>query len=118
MSKYGARKTICNQGHKHDSKKEANRCGELTLMEKAGVIEDLEQQPTFELQQTFRFNGKTYRKITYTADFKYFDTAIDRVVVEDVKGVRTQVFRLKKKLFLYRHGLDRETGKNIVFKET
>ncbi|MGK2287303.1 DUF1064 domain-containing protein, partial [Pedomonas sp. V897] len=46
-SKYGNRKTPCGAGHMHDSKKEALRCNELRLLERAGRIQRLEQQPEF-----------------------------------------------------------------------
>ena len=100
-SKYGARKTICNQGHKHASKKEAQRCDELTLLEKAGEIANLEQQPKNVLQDGFLYKGKKIRPITYTADFRYWDVSRKVFVIEDTKGYRTPVYRLKKKLLLF-----------------
>ena len=89
-SKYGNRKTPCGAGHMHDSKKEALRCNELRLLERAGQIQRLEQQPEFPIE----INGK--RVCVYRADFAYF--ANNARVVEDVKGHRTEVYRLKKKL--------------------
>jgi len=89
-SKYGARKTACRHGHVHDSAKEARRCNELHLLERAGEIQRLEQQPEFPVE----INGK--RVCTYRADFAYFTTA--GRVIEDVKGMRTDIYRLKKKL--------------------
>lgn len=38
--------------------------------------------------------------IAYVADFKYFDKAKGRTVVEDVKGYKTDVYKIKRKLFL------------------
>ena len=101
MNKYHSRATVCNQGHKHASKKEANRCDELALMERAGVISLLEQQPEFILQGKFKYRGKAIRKIVYRADFKYWDKEKSRFVVEEVKGFKTAVYRLKKKMLLY-----------------
>jgi len=89
-SKYGNRRTACRHGHAHDSAKEAHRCNELHLLERAGEISHLEQQPEFPVE----INGK--RVCTYRADFAYF--ANNARVVEDVKGHRTEVYRLKKKL--------------------
>lgn len=70
-----------------------------------GDITDLKLQPKFELQPKYINNkGKTIRAITYIADFIYTelragDGGIGKVVVEDVKGVETKEFKLKKKLF-------------------
>ena len=100
MNKYYARKTECNQGHLHDSKKESFRCNDLTLMVKARVISNLTQQPNFTLQEGFRYKGKWVRKISYKADFSYFDNVEKKQVIEDTKGYKTEVYRIKKKMFL------------------
>lgn len=98
-SKYRAKKTIID-GIKFDSKREANRYCELKLLEKAKEIRDLELQPRFLLQDKFvDKQGKTHRKIEYVADFMYVDKD-NNTIVEDVKGVMTDVYKLKKKLFL------------------
>lgn len=68
-----------------------------------GEIKDLELQPRFELQPSFKKNNKTYRKTEYIADFKYFDTKSNKLVVEDVKGIETEVFKIKRKLFEYKY---------------
>lgn len=103
MSKYNAKKTIID-GIKFDSRKEARRYQELMLMQKAGVIKDLALQPNFLLQEKFKYQGKTQRKIEYIADFMYWDCEKSCCVVEDVKGMKTDVYKLKKKLFLKKHG--------------
>lgn len=100
--KYHNRKTVVD-GITFDSAAEAGRYTELKLLERAGKIKDLRLQPKFELIPAFQKNGKKYRKTTYIADFSYFDNESMKNVVEDVKGVKTQVFALKKKLFEYRY---------------
>lgn len=70
MNKYRNRKVIVD-GKEFDSKKEANRYCELKLLLKAGEITDLKLQPRFLLQDSFKKNGKTYRKIQYVADFSF-----------------------------------------------
>ena len=90
-------------GIKFDSKKEAKRFNELKILEKANEISELRLQVKFELQPSFKKNGKTYRKIEYIADFTYYDNKKQQYVVEDVKGYRTEVFKLKKKLFEYKY---------------
>ena len=102
-SKYKAKKTVVD-GITFDSKKEARRYQELKLLEMAGAIKDLVLQPRFLLQDKFKYKGKTERKIEYVADFKYLDTKTGRVVVEDTKGYRPDVYKLKRKLFLKKHG--------------
>lgn len=101
-SKYHSRVAICNQGHKHDSKKEANRCNELTLLERAGVIKHLKQQPVFTLQPKFRWRGKGIRAITYRADFSYYDQESKMFTVEDTKGYKTEKYQIKKKLLIFK----------------
>lgn len=102
MNKYHNKK-ITIDGITFDSKKEGNRYLELKLLLRANEIKDLELQPRFELQPSFKKNNKTYRKIEYVADFKYFDNRLNKIVVEDTKGYRTKEYILKKKLFEYQY---------------
>ena len=80
-----------------DSKAEALRYKQLLLMQKANYINDLKLQPRFLLQKSFKKNGKTYRKIEYVADFMYQENG--KTIVEDVKGMETKEFKIKRKLF-------------------
>ena len=100
MNKYYNKKVIID-GIRFDSQKEGNRYKELKLLERAGEISNLELQPKFVLQEGFKKNGKTYRKIEYIADFMYEEKG--QVVVEDSKGIETDVFKLKHKLFEYKY---------------
>lgn len=98
-SKYNAKKTIVD-GHPFDSKREAERYCELKLLERGNEIRDLVLQPRFLLQDKFvDKQGDTHRKIEYVADFLYIDKD-DKAIVEDVKGVLTDVYKIKKKMFL------------------
>lgn len=106
MTKYRNKKT-----DGFDSKKEAARFQELRLLQRAGEITDLECQPKYELQPAFTRMGEKHRAITYTADFRYIDKeGIE--IVEDVKSpvTMTQVYRIKKKLLLFKF-------EDFVFKE-
>lgn len=97
MNKYRNRKTVVN-GIKFDSKAEANRYCELKILERAKQISDLELQPKFILQDSFKNQkGQTIRAITYIADFSYVENG--KIVVEDVKGMETNEFKIKRKLF-------------------
>ncbi len=77
---------------KFHSKKEARRYEELRMMRKAKLISDLELQPNFKIILNNQFI------CNYKADFAYHDHAIGQVIYEDVKGFKTQVYKLKKKL--------------------
>lgn len=100
MNKYRNKKIIID-GIQFDSKTEGKRYIELKLLQKAKVISNLELQPKFLLQPAFKKNGKTYRKIEYIADFSYYDD--NKLIVEDVKGMETEVFKLKRKMFDYKY---------------
>lgn len=118
-SKYGARKTVVD-GITFASKKEADRYRELKLLERAGEIKDLQMQVAFELipalyaEPTEKYTkgarkgewkqGKCIeRAVNYIADFVYFDLRDDRWIVEDVKGMRTKEYIIKRKLFRWRY---------------
>ena len=101
MSKYHSKKTTV-YGITFDSKKEANRYCELRLLEMSGKIKDLQLQYRFVLQPSFRKNGKTIREISYVADFVYLDLERNKNIIEDVKGYKTEGYKLKKKIFEYK----------------
>ena len=111
MNKFGARKTTMF-GMTFDSKHEAERYLELRAMEREGKIMHLATQVPFELiPMQLDKNGKILERPTrYIADFTYWvrdgnDASGFRYVVEDAKGCKTEVYRLKKKLMLLMHGI-------------
>jgi hypothetical protein len=110
MTKYHSRKTQV-EGITFDSKKEAQRYCELRLLEKNGQISQLCRQVPFSLIPTeLGADGKKLREIVYIADFVY-TTQSDGVPqrhVEDVKGVKTDVYRLKKRLMWHLWGINVE----------
>ena len=106
MSKYKNKKVVVDN-ILFDSKKEANYYTKLKILRDAGKILDLELQKRFVLQQGFKLHGKTYRAITYIADFVYKDQEGQTHVV-DTKGYRTQVYKIKKKLFMKKFGIEIE----------
>lgn len=101
-SKYHANRTTVD-GITFDSRKEADRYLVLKGMEEDGSIEDLRRQVRYELVPAFDVDGRHYRPVYYVADFVYVEDGKD--VVEDVKGMRTDVYRLKSKLFARRYGM-------------
>jgi len=70
VNKYRNKKVIVDD-YIFDSIQESRRYKELKLLLRAGKISNLELQPKFLLQDTFKKNGKTYKKIQYIADFMY-----------------------------------------------
>ena len=89
-NKYGAIKVKLD-GYVFDSKLEAARYKFLKELERAGAVSDIEVHPPYPCF----IEGK--KICLYKADFKY-KNAKGEEVVEDTKGVQTDVFKLKKKL--------------------
>ncbi len=85
-----------------DSLREARRYDHLRMLYEAGAIQDLRLQQTFTLQEGYvAADGEIVRPITYKADFVYSQDG--KPVIEDVKGVRTDKYRMKYKMML-EHG--------------
>jgi hypothetical protein len=102
-NKYKNIPTECNN-IMFDSKKEAGRYKELTILQLAKRIKNLKRQVKFELIPAFEKKGIKYRSTNYIADFTYFDVHEGVLIAEDVKSPITRinpVYRLKKKLFAY-----------------
>ena len=100
-SKYKNRKTLVD-GIYFDSKKEAEHYLILKSLEKNGMIKDLEIQKEFELIPKYHNGEKNIRKTVYRADFVYKNKN-DELIVVDIKGYRTEIYKLKKKLFEYNY---------------
>lgn len=97
-SKYHSRK-VTKDGITFDSVKEYRRWMELSLLEKAGKITDLQRQVRFILIPSQRIDGKLVeRECTYIADFVYYENG--NRIVEDAKGFRTEAYKIKRKLML------------------
>jgi hypothetical protein len=116
-NKYQAQKCVID-GKAFDSIKESKRYRELLLLEKAGVIHNLQRQVKYELipaqYRVYKRYGKNGRLLkdgkkllehncTYIADFVY--EMDGNTIVEDTKGVRTTDYIIKRKLMLYVHGI-------------
>lgn len=100
-SKYGARKTTID-GITFDSQHEAKYYQQLTLLQRAGEVKQFELQPVYELQPGYKRGKKKIQPITYKADFlvTYKD---GRQEIIDCKGMKTEVYRIKKKMFEYKY---------------
>lgn len=100
MSKYHAIPTVVG-GIRFDSKAEARRWGELLLLQKSKQIRELERQTKFVIIPKSQYGRELY----YKDDFTYFDVQKKVWVYEDVKGVKTPVYKLKKRLVAERYGI-------------
>lgn len=100
-NKYHARKS-----GGYASRKEHRRANELKLMQKAGIISNLREQVRYELiPAQYDKQGKLIeRACSYVADFVYTEKN-GETIVEDTKGMRTDVYRIKRKLMLHVHGV-------------
>ena len=98
-NKYGARKLTAPDGQVFDSVKEYHRWGCLRLLERAGKIKYLKRQVKFELIPKQEGERACY----YIADFTYMENG--ELIVEDCKGFKTDVYKIKKKLMLMEHGI-------------
>lgn len=117
-SKYGNKKVVVD-GMTFDSKKEASHYLNLKLLEKGGVIKNLQTQVKYELiPAQYEGTGEFYTKgqhkgeekkrlveksASYVADFVYEQDG--ETIVEDTKGFRTDTYKLKRKLMLWVHGI-------------
>lgn len=89
-----------------DSKAEHRRWRELLLLQRAGEIVDLQRQVRYELiPAQVRPRGGKEQPTSYVADFVY-RTKAGTLVCEDVKGAATPIYVLKRKLMLFRHGIE------------
>ena len=117
--KYGNKK-IQAGGQVFDSKKEYKRFCELSLLERAGEITNLQRQvpyllipeqraPSTEVYKKGSRAGQPKpgpvleRRVVYIADFVYQQNG--ETVVEDTKGIKTKEYIIKRKLLLYRYGI-------------
>lgn len=98
-NKYGNKKTQY-KGISFDSKKECEYFIYLESLEAQGEISELQRQVRFELQPSFKFKGKTIRSINYVADFTFKDKD-GQLHIVDTKGIKTDVYKLKKKMMQF-----------------
>lgn len=103
MNKYNAKKVEID-GIVFDSRAEGRFYEHLLDLMHDGVVESFEMQKPYTLLDKFPHpkTGKTIRAIKYVPDFEVIYTD-GRVEVVDVKGMQTDVFRMKCKLFMFRY---------------
>lgn len=97
----------CN---KHDSLKEHGRAMELEMMQRSGLIKELQEQVPFELLPSHVLFGRKRPPVRYVADWTYWEQkgGIWEKVVEDCKSkpTRTPVWMLKMRLMKEKYGIE------------
>ena len=111
-NKYHAKKVVVD-GLTFDSQKEANRWQQLKLMQQAGLIKNLERQVPYPLAKVIDGTDYVVRTqgggcMRYYADFRYYDVGRKKEVVEDVKGVDTDVSAIKRAIVKMFYNIDVE----------
>lgn len=103
--KYGAVPQTVD-GIRFQSRAEARRYQELRLLEHAGEISELELQPRFPLHAPVKGRSNVYERVgEYRADFRYRSGPFGDLVIEDVKGHPTALYRWKKKHCQIQYGI-------------
>lgn len=102
QSKYRNQPVVID-GIRFDSKREGARYQQLKMMLAVGKISDLKRQVPYELAPAVLINGRVKPALKYVADFTYKESG--KVVVEDVKGMLTDVYKIKRHLMLAIHGI-------------
>lgn len=103
-NKYGNKKETID-GITFDSKHEASIYAELKLLERCGAIRNLQLQVPFIILDAYEINGRKIRAVKYVADFVFINEKGEQEVW-DAKGVKTDVYKLKKKMFEQRYKIE------------
>ena len=107
-SKYKNTK-VEHDGMKFDSKRELARWIQLELMQKAGLISELQRQVAFILAPSVRLDGRMKPALRYFADATYYDDGKELMTIEDTKSPatrKTSAYRIKKHLLATVHGIE------------
>ena len=106
VPKYGNKKSVAADGTEFDSRAEHRRWVHLCHLQAAGLISGLRRQVDYELVKSVKFHDASRAKpaIRYVADFVYVEKGVE--VIEDVKGVLTPEFKLKRHLMKAMLGLE------------
>ena len=104
QSKYRNVKTK-HEGITFDSKKECERYKVLKQWQQKGLIKNLVLQPKFLIAESVHLDDRKQRARYYIADFMYQDQD-GKQIVEDVKGMRTDIYKLKRHLVKAIHGIE------------
>ena len=95
--KYNNTKTIVND-ITFSSKLEARRYTELKILERGNIISGLRLQVVYTLIPSQKGGLRNELALKYIADFVYLDVALNKTIIEDVKGVKTPIYIAKRKM--------------------
>jgi len=77
---------------------------------------DVKYEPeSFLIFEGFKFNGRTYRPITYKPDFIFTDKKKRRIIIE-CKGWASKDYALRKKLFLHKLATEHDGTRYVILK--
>lgn len=101
-NKYQAKKVVVGK-ECYDSRAEYKRALQLELLQKAGVISNLQHHEKIVLIPKSKYG----REIYYEADFSYTDNKTKEKIIEDVKSkpTVTKIYRLKKRMIQEQYGI-------------
>lgn len=103
--KYSNKVTETPDG-RFDSEAEYRHWCHLKIRLRLGEISDLKRQVVFELAPAAVVQGRKRPPLRYIADMEYWDKALARTVVADVKGAITPEYRIKRHLMMSVHGVE------------
>ena len=102
-TKYRAVKVTVD-GIRFASKRESERYQQLKRMVATGIITNLRLQPRFQIADSCTIQGRKRPPRYYVADFAYDRDGLP--IVEDTKGMQTDVYKLKRHLMKTLYNID------------
>ena len=100
---WGYPKRYVFNGEKFASQTLVYRYQDLLYLKATGAITNLRVNPQYDLIEAFCYNGYEFRKLFYQADFEYYDTVKQRLIIEDYRGHSKNRLSDKAKTQLFIH---------------
>ena len=100
---WGYPKRYVFNGEKFASQTLVYRYQDLLYLKATGAITNLRVNPQYDLIEAFCYNGYEFRKLFYQADFEYYDTVKQRLIIEDYRGHSKNRLTDKAKTQLFIH---------------
>jgi len=100
---WGYPKRYVFNGERFSSQTLVYRYQDLLYLKATGAITNLRVNPQYDLIEAFCYNGYEFRKLYYQADFEYYDTVKQRLIIEDYRGHSKNRLSDKAKTQLFIH---------------
>ena len=100
---WGYPKRYVFNGERFSSQTLVYRYQDLLYLKATGAITNLRVNPQYDLIEAFCYNGYEFRKLFYQADFEYYDTVKQRLIIEDYRGHSKNRLSDKAKTQLFIH---------------